>query len=482
MDKSIVEKITGSGLAFLGCHRGPDGQCNYLCRLIGQGDYGERFDHDFYAYSKDRNGDLKLTGHFALSITRSAIDTYWIQQIIHDPETFMRKAGAGHLRAMLDRGEVQHKLGISTHSTPEDFVIPQGVHPRIADQHLRNEILHAVADAHDGGMNSVTPAWLYERICATNEAIDRAIGILVTKGHLRDVKRGFSLTDDGYLEAEASMKDLPQSAPIPITMPSIMPTFDAPLSDHAHPVFPQPDDLNATVWRYMPFSRFESLVNDRQLFMSRLSNFPDRFEGSTPHGDADQWEKEMKNAASDEHRAIIAENRDKIGAFRRGFAKTSFVNCWHMLEHENAAMWDRYSMDGTFGEAVVIRTTYAQLKNIIPRFAYIGKVRYLDWTTERLATLNVMEGVMHKRREYIDEREVRIVIQLMSLPGYDGISTPDGVISNGYLAAIDPVALIPEVRLHPDASPDFAERVREFCAAHGLPAPRPSELAGNPTY
>src|SRR5258708_1984215 len=89
MDKSIVEKITGAGLAFLGCHRGPDGQCNYLCRLVGQGDYGERFDHDFYAYSKDRNGDLKLTGHFALSITRSAIDTYWIQQIIHDSETFM---------------------------------------------------------------------------------------------------------------------------------------------------------------------------------------------------------------------------------------------------------------------------------------------------------------------------------------------------------------------------------------------------------
>jgi hypothetical protein len=36
--------------------------------------------------------------------------------------------------------------------------------------------------------------------------------------------------------------------------------------------------------------------------------------------------------------------------------------------------------------------------------------------------------------------------------------------------------------LHPDASPAFAERLREFCGAHGLPAPRPSELAGNPIY
>jgi hypothetical protein len=132
-------------------------------------------------------------------------------------------------------------------------------------------------------------------------------------------------------------------------------------------------------------------------------------------------------------------------------------------------------------EAIVIRTTYGKLKSIIPPFAFIGKVRYVDWTTERLPTLNMMEGVMHKRREYLDEREIRIVVQHMLLPGY-GSGTPDGVTANGYLAPVDPVALVAELRLHPDSSPAFAEWVREFCAVHGLPAPRPSELAGDPTY
>ena len=178
---------------------------------------------------------------------------------------------------------------------------------------------------------------------------------------------------------------------------------------------------------------------------------------------------------------IISENREKISRFRQGFAKSSYVNCWHMLEHENAAMWERYSKDGAPGEAIVIRTSYARLKSVIPPFAYIGMVRYLDWATDRLPQ-NMLEGVMHKRREYIDEREVRIVTLQMTLPGYDGVSNPDGVVAGGYLAPIDPVVLIPEIRLHPDSSPAFAERVREFCTAHALPAPVPSELAGDPTY
>jgi hypothetical protein len=53
---------------------------------------------------------------------------------------------------------------------------------------------------------------------------------------------------------------------------------------------------------------------------------------------------------------------------------------------------------------------------------------------------------------------------------------PDGC---GYAPPVNVVELVETVILHPDATPEFAKKVAEFWATHGLPAPIPSAMSSS---
>lgn len=255
------------------------------------------------------------------------------------------------------------------------------------------------------------------------------------------------------------------------------------MTDYEHPAFPQPPDTNAKIWRYMDFGKFVSLAETRRLYMRRADLFlGDEFEGTTPAGEIEYWRQLADNAGTLEERATIEHNRAMLAGFARKFRQSYFVNCWNMADAENVAMWERYAPQP---ESVCVVSRYSTLGGLLNRAVVeYGMVRYIDYQAAKLPSANMMQLITHKRHFYRDENEVRAVMLAIS-PDHvfeEHIAPhmmPDGC---GWAPPIDVQALVEAVVLHPKATPDFTRKVTEFCAAHGLPAPVPSQMSGKPVF
>lgn len=254
----------------------------------------------------------------------------------------------------------------------------------------------------------------------------------------------------------------------------------------SHPSFPQPNDENEVIWRYMDIDKFEWLLEHARLFMASADNLGDPREGSTPVGEIEWWQREFENAQTDEQRATVAHNREFFAYFARTLRPHYFVSCWHRNSHENYSMWRCYTKSR---RAVAIRTTYQALRNSLPDNALLGVVRYIDYATDRLPWGNMFEYIMHKDVTFQYEAEARAVVvppptEELGLAKFREdycalVANPD---FRFYAPRVDVAALVDGVVLHPSASKAFEAKVRKLCAANGLPQPEASRETAKPVY
>ncbi|RTM15368.1 MAG: hypothetical protein EKK33_02035 [Bradyrhizobiaceae bacterium] len=252
---------------------------------------------------------------------------------------------------------------------------------------------------------------------------------------------------------------------------------------YEHPAFPQPVDTNAKIWRYMDFGKFVSLAETKRLYMRRADLFlGDEFEGTTPAGEIERWRQLAASAATPEDRAAIEYNRAELSGYAKHFRQNYFVSCWNMADAENVAMWERYAPQP---ESVCLVSRYSTLGRLLNHeVVNYGMVRYIDYQTDQLPSMNMLQLISHKRHFYRDETEVRAV--MLAIAPEPIVSEhiapfmmPDGC---GWAPPIDVFALVEGVVLHPKATPDFAILVAEFCAAHLLPAPVSSQMSAKPVF
>ena len=104
-----------------------------------------------------------------------------------------------------------------------------------------------------------------------------------------------------------------------------------PASDHTS--FEPPSNPDIKIWRYMDFTKFVSMLENQGLFFSRADKLGDRFEGTYPKAEFETW---MKNSATIGVPAGATSAHRKI---MQAVRKWTVVNCWHMNDHESAAMW-----------------------------------------------------------------------------------------------------------------------------------------------
>lgn len=197
-------------------------------------------------------------------------------------------------------------------------------------------------------------------------------------------------------------------------------------------------DADATLWRFMDFTKYVAMLHRRAIFLARAEDLPDPFEG--------MFARRNRSEGS----------RQDSGEQRR-LRKRACLSCWHENEHESAAMWRIY-LNSDHGVAVRSSVTRLEASLETAREAlHVGKVSYLDYSREPVPDRDRLDPFFCKRNSFDYEREVRVVW------------LADGVISDtGHYVSADLEKLVDKVIISPTAERWFGELVESVTEKYGL--------------
>ncbi len=232
-----------------------------------------------------------------------------------------------------------------------------------------------------------------------------------------------------------------------------------------HPIFKQPESENITLWRYLDFTKFLSLIDSGQLFLSRLDEFDDPFEGSFPKKNIqvrnditfDLKGKALKNYVD------MIQDTPRINELAR---KHVTVNCWHANEYESAAMWRLYLKSG---EGIALRTTYKNLKESIidDEPVYAGMISYIDYELDEIEYGNFFAPYVYKRKSFEHEKEVRLLACRFPIVNVSYIDFSQEPIHPGISLNVDLNKMIDKVYVSPEAPKWFAELTKNVISKYG---------------
>jgi hypothetical protein len=232
----------------------------------------------------------------------------------------------------------------------------------------------------------------------------------------------------------------------------------------AHPVFIQPENEHVKVWRYMDFTKLVSLIDSRRLFFTRADNFDDPFEGSWPRINVLAREK-IPDGIPAEGRDAFAKAMASMGEFNKRWPKYNAVNCWHMNEHESAAMWKLYLKSD---EGIAVQSTYEKFRAAITddEKVFIGVVKYIDYEREWIDAGNLLTPFLHKRKSFEHEREVRAIVTKWPT-GSSGFDFTQETIGRGLKIKVDMERLIERIYVAPSSPSWFADLVTALVQRYG---------------
>ena len=219
---------------------------------------------------------------------------------------------------------------------------------------------------------------------------------------------------------------------------------------------PSVPEATATLWRYMSFAKFCSLMERKELFFSLVGEMEDRYEGfilppiPREHGD------HLQQAESLVHEVL------------RKLTRTALISCWTESDHESSLMWEAYAGS----EGVAIRTTFQHLQESIRSVAEppvtFGQVKYVDYRGKEVPRFG-WAPLFHKRMEYRGESEVRAVLPWPPFKGedvsfdseiWDIPLDPDVAEQRGRYIPVNLEILVKEIVLPPHVAPWLAQVVK----------------------
>jgi hypothetical protein len=255
------------------------------------------------------------------------------------------------------------------------------------------------------------------------------------------------------------------------------------LSETEHESFRLPTNKDIKIWRYMNIARYLWMLHNRALFFARATLLGDPFEGSSTKLMVTSREHIRTNRATDPALASWKDMPEhffaNIGVAFKNMVNKYLVSCWHMNEHESAAMWKLYS---SYDEAVCIQSTYRRLRLAAPVCVLIGEISYINYDTEAFSIDNAFNFIMHKRVSFSHERELRAIFwEMDGSPVAQSYKAKIG--PNGMALAMDLTALIERVYVSPTAPQWFAEVVEAITKKYSFTFPvTQSTLAAAPLF
>lgn len=217
------------------------------------------------------------------------------------------------------------------------------------------------------------------------------------------------------------------------------------------PNLEKPKTENATIWRYMDFTKFVDLLDKKSLFFSRTDKLGDPFEGSCPI-------KSIKT------RSEIYGSK-YVGDFFKLLREFTTVNCWYLSRYESAAMWKLYLKSD---EGIAIKSSYRRLRDSLKNSEFdifIGKVKYINYDEEEIP-INFLSPFFHKRMSFRHERELRACIQKLPKKGFSERSKRP--FENGVYVEVDLKVLIRGIYLAPKTPKWLVELIESVTKKYKL--------------
>lgn len=170
-----------------------------------------------------------------------------------------------------------------------------------------------------------------------------------------------------------------------------------------HPVFIQPPNTFAPIWRYLDFPKLVSLIYKRSLHFGRIDLLGDPWEYKLSIPSERALMRYLKaHGTSDEHLLQgVNQYRTEIQQY--------YVSCWYMSDHESSLMWKAYSQES---QGIVIKSKYMRLIEALTgaqESVNVGMVKYIDYDRDHIPIGNGFEPAVHKRKFFKEENEIRAV-------------------------------------------------------------------------
>ena len=233
--------------------------------------------------------------------------------------------------------------------------------------------------------------------------------------------------------------------------------------------FHDPLPPQATLWRYMDFTKFVSLLEGDALFFARADKFGDPFEGALPIDRTPQYAD------------LADEEVSKYKYLRAELRRFTLISCWHESVHESDAMWKIYS---SANSGIAIKTTCdAFVRSFrVEEQIHLGKVRYIDHENEDISAPrdNWLSPYFYKRNSFAHEQEVRAIIQhVPNEPHPDDLPDPltreklpiwQDICDHGMTYEVDLNELIQEIVVDPSAPDLLLHLVHLVAKRYGLQA------------
>ena len=250
---------------------------------------------------------------------------------------------------------------------------------------------------------------------------------------------------------------------------------------YEHPAFPKLTNSEQKIWRYLDFTKLLDLLEKKSLFFTQPGRFSDPFEGSIPLKNVQSRLDQLKASPINEQtsqRAI-----EHLSQGNKSNVEKHAVNCWHINDHESAAMWELYLKSS---EGVAIQSTYHRFKSCFESQdpILIGKVNYIDYENDSIPEGNIFFPIMHKRKSFEHEQELRAVTSKWALsPHTEQVNATLEPIEFGIDIPVNIKTLIENIYIAPTAPLWFAELVRLILARYELNVPvKQSSINDKPLY
>ena len=244
---------------------------------------------------------------------------------------------------------------------------------------------------------------------------------------------------------------------------------------------PSKPELNATLWRYLSFAKFCSLVEREEIFFALVSDMVDMYEGFVSHPLPKPGDRIRLHEAERFGREML----HKI-------TRSALISCWTEADHESSLMWTSYAGE----EGVAIRTSFHDLQESLRVIdaglpVTYGKVKYVDYRQQEVPRFG-WAPLFHKRWEYRAEDEVRAVLPgppLEIRPDPDRhersfVDIPldsDVVEQRGRYIPVNLDILVKEIIVSPHAAPWFVQLVQSVVDRYPVNASvTPSTLRSSP--